>query len=355
MIKVLELESSKGWGGQEKRTVRVINGLDKSRFKVYYGVHKDSELMRRKSEIDAKFLELPITKSYNIFDLIRTIEVVRKYNIDIISTHSGRDAWIGAMAGKLTGAKVVRVRHLQLPINSPLSYNLSDRVTAISRSVADHLIGRGVKKEKIDIIYTGQDMSLYTPEKSYNFRNEIGAREDDILIGIVAVLRAQKRHTLLLKALTKLPKNCKIVIIGEGPQEGNIKTAIKTLELEDRVYMLGHREDVAKILPSLDIFVLPSIMEALGTAAIEASACGLPIVVSRVGGLPELVLEGESGYTFEPDSLDSLVEKLQLLINSKERREAFGRKGREFVLKNFNIDRMVRESEEQYERVLYQR
>jgi len=352
MIRVLELESSKGWGGQEKRTVRVINGLDKSRFKVYYGVHKDSELMRRKSEIDAEFLELPITKSYNIFDLIRTIKAIKKHDIDIISTHSGRDAWIGAIAGKLTGAKVVRVRHLQLPINSPLSYNLSDRVTAVCRSVADHLESKGVKKEKIDIIYSGRDMSLYTPEKRYDFRSEIGAREDDILIGIVAVLRSAKRHTLLLEALTKLPSNCKVVIIGEGPQEGNIKTAIKILGLEDRVYMLGHREDVARILPPLDIFVLPSIMEAIGGSAIEASACGLPVVVSRVGGLPEVVLDGESGYIFEPDSVDSLVEKLRLLIESRERREAFGRRGREFVLETFNIERMIRETEIQYEKVL---
>lgn len=353
MIRVLELESSKGWGGQEKRTVRVINGLNKSRFKVYYGVHKDSELMRRKDEIEAEFLELPITKSYNIFDLIRIVKAVKKHAIDIISTHSGRDAWIGAIAGKLTGAKVVRVRHLQLPINSPLSYNLSDRVTAVCRSVADHLVSRGVKKEKVDIIYSGRDMSLFRPDRSYDFRGEIGADKDEILIGIVAVLRAQKRHTLLLEALTKLPSNCKVVIIGEGPQEGNIKSAIKTLGLEDRVYMLGHREDVARILPSLDIFVLPSIMEAIGGSAIEASACELPVVVSRIGGLPEVVLDGESGYIFEPDCVDSLVEKLLLLIESKERREAFGRRGREFVLESFNIERMIRESEEQYEQILH--
>lgn len=351
MINVLELEASKGWGGQEKRTVRVVNGLDKSRFKVYYGVHKDSELMRRKSEVDAEFLELPIKKSYNIFDLIRTIKVIKKYGIDIISTHSGRDAWIGAIAGKLTGKKVVRVRHLQLSINSPLSYNLSDRVTAVCHSVAEHLVSRGVQKSKIDIIYSGRDMSLYTPKKCYDFRQEIGVTKDEILIGIVAVLREQKRHTLLLKALTKLPVNCKLVIIGDGPQEGNIKRTISDLELSDRVYMVGHREDVPQILPSLDVFVLPSIMEAIGGSAIEASACQLPVVVSRVGGLPEVVLEGQSGYVFEPDNVESLVEKLELLVESKERREMFGKKGREFVLETFNIERMIRETEEQYEGV----
>ncbi|MFP4333814.1 MAG: glycosyltransferase, partial [Campylobacterales bacterium] len=274
MINILELESSKGWGGQEKRTVRVVNGLDKSRFRVFYGVHKDSELMKHKEQIDAIMLELPISKSYNLIELYKVIKAVKKYKINIISTHSSKDAWIGAIAGKLTGVKVIRVRHLQLSINSPLSYNLSSRVTAVCNSVKEHLVSRGVKSEKIDVIYSGRDMSLYTPDIIYNLRSEIDAQNDEILIGIVAVLRAQKRHTLLLEALAKLPANCKVVIIGEGPQDANIRIAIKELGVEKRVYMLGHREDVAQILPSLDIFVLPSIMEAIGGSAIEASACG---------------------------------------------------------------------------------
>jgi glycosyltransferase involved in cell wall biosynthesis len=349
VINVLELEASKGWGGQEKRTVRVVNALDKSRFRVFYGVHADSALMKHKEEIDATMLELPITKSYNPFELYRVIKAIKKHNIHIISTHSGKDAWIGAIAGKLTGAKVVRVRHLLTPINSPASYNMSSRVTAIGEAVADYLISAGVKKEKIDIIHTGRDMDKYSPRVSYSLRDELNISEDALLIGIVAVLRAAKRHSILLEALEKLPEGVKLVIVGDGPQEENIRKMIDNLCLKNRVYMLGHREDVADILPSLDLFVMPSSQEALGSSIIEASACEVPVVVSRVGGMPEVVLDGESGYIFEPDSVDSLVEKLQLLVESKQKRVEFGKKGREYVVEKFSIEDMIQKTERQYE------
>lgn len=354
MINILELEASKGWGGQEKRTVRVVNGLDKSKFKVYYGVHKDSALMKHSDEIEATMLELPITKSYHIGQLWKVVRAVKKYRIDIICTHSGKDAWIGAMAGKLTGAKVVRVRHLLTPINSPVSYNLSTRVTAVCQAVADYLVSAGVKKEKIDIIYSGRDMSLYTPHSDYDLRGALGVDEEVVLVGIVAVLRAAKRHRLLMEAVVKLPQHVHLVLVGDGPQEENIKKAIDELGLQGRVHLLGHREDVPQIVPKFDIFVLPSIMEAIGGSVIEASASEVPVVVSRVGGLPEVALDGESGYIFEPDNVESLFEKLQLLVESKEKRVAFGKKGRTYVLEKFSIEDMMQRTEVQYEKILEQ-
>ena len=185
-IRILELESSKGFGGQEKRTVRLVNNLGDD-FEVFFAVAEDSELFRRRSQIKADFFPVEIRKTYDLSAIWKLCKLVKKLGIHIISTHSGKDAWVGNIVGKLTGKKVVRTRHLLVPIKSPLSYNLSTKVVAISRAVYNYLLSKGVKKDKLELIYTGIDTERFKPRKV-----EKGSR---FRIGIVAVLRAAKRHT----------------------------------------------------------------------------------------------------------------------------------------------------------------
>jgi len=353
VIKVLELESSKGWGGQEKRTVRLVNNLDKKDFKVFWGVQPDSALYKKRDSIDAEFFTIEMRKSYDIKAIKRVIELVKKYDIDIISTHSGKDAWIGAISGLFTKAKVVRTRHLQTPINSTFSYNLSDSVVAVSKQVYNYLLQKGVKKEKLNVIYTGIDTKKFSPETKIDLRDELKLSKDTILIGIVAVLRAAKRHIDLIEAFSKIKSDKKtaLIIVGTGPQEQNIKKFIKNKKLNN-VYMLGHREDIDKILPSLDIFVLPSQMEALGTAILEAASCGITCIGSKVGGIPETIVDNQTGFLFESQNINDLKNRLETLINNSNLRIKFGKNARKYILENFSVKKMVTESEKLYKRLV---
>lgn len=316
-IHILEMEISKGWGGQEKRTVRLINHLNKDEFKVFYVAQPDSNIVKNKDEIDATIIPLVMRQSYDIKAIYNLCKIVKEKKIDIISTHSGKDAWLGAIVGKIMDKKVVRVRHLQTPINSTASYNLSTKVVAVSKQVEKYLEERGVKKEKLQTIYTGIDTARFNPQKEYDLKKELHIQKDTVLVGIVAVLRGAKRHIDLIEAISNIKADVRLVIVGSGPQEKNIKDFIEDKSVQDKVIMLGHREDVDKILPNLDIFVLPSNMEALGTSILEASACGVPCIGSRVGGIPECIQDGKSGYLFENQNTKELQEKLELLIKTK--------------------------------------
>ncbi len=116
--------------------------------------------------------------------------------------------------------------------------------------------------------------------------------------------------------------------------------------------MLGHREDIDKILPNFDIFVLPSNLEALGTALLEAQSCGVPVVASRVGGIPECVSEGKTGFLFEKENVNELGEKLIKLIENKNLRYEFSKNAIEWIENNFSTQKMVKDTENLYKRII---
>lgn len=351
MIRILEMESSGGWGGQEKRTVRLVNALDKSRFGVFYAVQPDSVLLKKANEIDAKLIPVSMRKSYDLRAIAAIRSIVKKNRIDIISTHSGKDAWIGSIVGKITGTPVVRTRHLSTPVKSVTSYNLSSRVVTVSRQVRDYLLSRGVKPEKLSTIYTGIDTERFRPDRGIDLHETFSIPLDHTIIGIVAVLRNAKRHRDLLEAIAPLEK-VSLLIVGTGPQEKNIKKKIEELHLGNRVIMLGHREDVERLLPSLDLFVLPSNMEALGTAILEASSCGVPVVGSRVGGIPECVIDGKTGVLFESENVIDLRKKILDLVKNPTLRRSFGTNARKLIEKEFSVEAMRKKTEALYEEIL---
>lgn len=345
MINILELESSLGFGGQEHRTQRVINGLDKKKFKVFYGLNKGSKSLLK--DIDCEFVEFNLKKVYNIFEIIKICKFVKKNKIDIISTHSGKDGIIGAIAGKICRIKVVRTRHLQLPITSPFTYNLNTKVVGVCQAVCDDLIKRGVKKELVTRIYTGIDTNKYTPNFSINLKKEFGLSDDTVCIVIVAVLRAAKNHKLLIEAFNELNiENSALFIVGDGPQKENLQNLTKD---KKNIFMLGNRNDVNEFLGSMDILVLPSNMEAIGGVILEASSCEVATIASNVGGLGESVCDKKSGLLFENGNKEALKKALKELILNKDLRDRFAKFGREYVIKNFSIEKMIKDTEKLYE------
>jgi glycosyltransferase involved in cell wall biosynthesis len=351
-INILEMEISTGWGGQEKRTIRLINNLDKKRFNVFYAAQPDSNIVKNRKDIEAIVIPLKMRQSYDLKAIYNLCKIVKNNKIDIISTHSGKDAWLGAIVGKIMNKKVVRVRHLQTPINSTASYNMSTKVVTVSKQVKEYLEQKGVKKEKLQTIYTGIDTNKFYPQATDILREELKLENETIIIGIVAVLRGAKRHKDLIEAISKIDANIKLIIVGDGPQLENIQKIIKDKNLQNRIIMLGHREDIDKILPSFDIFVLPSNMEALGTSILEASACAIPCVGSRVGGIPECIIDNKTGFLFENQNVNELKIALEKLIFDKSLREQFGKNARKLIEENFSVNAMVTQTQNLYEELV---
>lgn len=346
MINILEMESSKGWGGQEKRTVRLVNNLPKNEYNIFWAVEQKSTLFKKKNEINGEFSTFKLNRIYNLKTIFQLVKFVKKNKIDIISTHSGKDAWIGNIVGWITNTKVVRVRHLIVPIKSPKSYNMATKVVTVSDQVKKELEDSGVKKEKLLTIYTGIDTNRFSDNLEYNLRDELNISKDTKLIGVVAVLRRAKRHQELIETVLKLDTNMKLIIVGDGPQMENLTKQVSDAKAEDKVILLGHRNDVDKLLPNFDLFVLASRHEALGTSLLEAQSCGVPVIASNVGGIPEALDNGNTGLLF--DDFKMLEKQLKELLSDDTKLQQMKNKCRAFIVEKFSVEKMMEDTKKLY-------
>jgi glycosyltransferase involved in cell wall biosynthesis len=167
-----------------------------------------------------------------------------------------------------------------------------------------------------------------------------------IVIGGIGRLQAEKRFDLLIRAGAQLP-GVALVLVGDGPERPALEALVGELGVRDRVHFVGWRPGARDYLTSFDVFALPSRLESFGLVLLEAGLAGLPVVACRVGGVPEVVADGESGILVEPDDLPGLATALRALIDAPGLRESFGARGRLRALA-FSPDEMARRYEALY-------
>ena len=202
----------------------------------------------------------------------------------------------------------------------------------------------------VNQIYNGVDTAKYHPAvERAKLRGELGLPPETQLIGIVARLDPIKDHATLLKAIagvTTDETHVHLVVIGDGPELERLDGLAG-----QNVHFLGSRTDVPELLPQLDLFVLSSLNEGISNTILEAMACGVPVVASRVGGNPELVREGTDGCLFPAGDVSALGDCLRAYLADDALRSAHGANGRQRVLEQFSIRAMVDQYEQVWRRV----
>jgi glycosyltransferase involved in cell wall biosynthesis len=217
----------------------------------------------------------------------------------------------------------------------------------------------GVDPENVEVIRSGIDFSSFDEDsralkyKDYLHR-EFSFEADDYLVGIVAHLADHKGHQYLIQA-TKILKQqspkIKMIIVGEGPLSMELNRQAKDLDVEDIVFFLGFRKDIPKILTSLDLFVLSSYLEGMGSSILDAMACRLPVVATKVGGIPEVVIHGETGLLVPPRNPSALARAILKLYSNNTLASRLGQKGYELVHRKFSAEAMADKVVRLYERV----
>jgi len=322
----------------------------------------EAELGRRAASEGIEVFSCRMRKSYDLAAIRTLLRVLREQDVDVVNTHSGRDSFLAGVAARLSRRRpaVVRTRHLAMPITSRISYSyLPHRVVTVSGYVKEYLVREGVPGERIVVVPTGIDVGRFAEDRAPgNLREELGLPPDVLLVGSVSVLRGKKGHRSLLEAapsiLAAFPGTV-FVIAGTGPQEKNLRKAIDGMGLSGSVRMLGHREDVPNVLLSLDLFVLPTEEEALGTAFVEAMAAERAVVGCRVGGVPEVVEEGRTGVLVPPRDPAALGDAIRSLLADPELRSRMGAAGRQAVMTRYSVEGMCRGMFELYRSLLAER
>jgi len=361
MLTVLHTESSSGWGGQESRTLNVCLGLrDTYGARVIILCRPGSRLAERAASCGFEVKTHPLRSSHDISAVRFTASLIRAENVDVVNTHSGTDSFVCAIGARLSGRRplIVRTRHLALPITSKSTYSiLPHRVVTVSEYVRRYLVEeRGLKAERVVTVHTGIDAGRFDPESVHDgLRAELGVGEKTPLVGTVAILRRKKGHHVLLEAIPSIVERVpgvQFLFAGDGPQRENLERRINELGLGGRVIFLGLRRDVERILKAIDLFVLPTLEEALGTSILEASAMGKAVVSTDVGGVPEVVEHGRTGLLVKADDSRALAGAVTRLLGDPATRDAMGREGRRMVRERFTIEKMVEGMHDLYERLV---
>jgi glycosyltransferase involved in cell wall biosynthesis len=242
-------------------------------------------------------------------------------------------------------------------------YRLTDRILVPSQASKQLVMQmEGIPARYLDVTYNGVDISQFKPgAEAAIARQELGLGPDDVVIGTVGRLSADKggQDDLLWAAneLRQSHPNARLLIIGDGPLRPDLeKYATELGMLDSRAAIFtGTRNDVAHLLGAMDVFVLPSHKEALPVAVLEAMAMCLPVVATRVGGVPEVVQDGSTGLLVEPADRPSLRDALARLLSDRELAHRLGASGQARVHARFTVDKMVEHVEELYERLMLKR
>lgn len=356
---IVHTESSKGWGGQENRTLNELLCMRKVGHRVAVVCQPEARLGGRAREVGIEVFEVPMRGALDIPAILSMRRIFKRLGAHIVNTHSGRDTQLAGLAARTCGhnrPRIVRTRHLALPITSRISYSvLPDQVVAVSRFVAEYLVSAGVPREQVVAVPTGIDLAPYQADAGGNLRAELGLPVDALLIGTVAILRKKKGHAELLEAaaqvLARYPK-AHFVFAGDGPQMENLQRRIEELGVSKNVHLLGLRRDVINVLQSLDLFVLPTYQEALGTAFMEAAATSTPAIGTNVDGVPEVVRDGETGLLVPAKDANALAQAILTLLSDPARRQAMGAAALAYVSAHYSRDVMAQGMLAVYEKLI---
>jgi glycosyltransferase involved in cell wall biosynthesis len=227
-----------------------------------------------------------------------------------------------------------------------LLWNRTDQVLSVSETLKRELCRTiGFAPHRIKVVPNGVDAQRFRPlEDSTVRRAEFAGTPDELVIGTVGHLAAVKDYPTLLRAVGVLHGRgipCRTIIAGEGEERATLQQLATDLSIRDRVILTGKRDDVPELLNTFDVFALPSLHEGMPNAVMEAMACGIPVVATRVGGVPELITDGLTGFLTTPRDAGALADVLTSLARDRHLRRRVGAAGRERILGQFTLDRMV--------------
>ena len=360
-MSLFHIDAGKEWRGGQRQSLFLAKELKRRRLPFLFVVQPESPLHQKASEAELPVIPLKIRSEFDLVAVIRLARLMKRNKCLLAHFHDAHSVAVGSTAASL--AKVP-FRVISRRVDFPLKKNYFSRrkykknvnaIIAISEGVKKVLIEGEIDPGCIEVIPSGIDFSPYDEATSSDFlRRELSFAPDDYLVGIVGHLADHKGHEYLIKATKILKKHSpkiKVIIVGEGPLRMELDRQARESHVEDIVFFLGFREDVPKVLSSLDLFVLSSYLEGLGSSILDAMACRLPVVATSVGGIPEVVIHQETGLLVPPRDPSALARAILKLYNNRTRASDLGQRGYEVVHQKFSAEAMANKVVRLYERL----
>lgn len=367
-ITIMHLRASNFVGGPEKQILEHFARLNPERFTPILGtfVEGDSDplgdaAVARGFQAVRMNAKSPLNPA-SIYHLSNTL---KQHKVDILCTHGYKPNILGCLATSFTRIPNIAISR-GWTWESPkirfyealdrLFLKFSDHVVAVSSGQQEKIRACGVNLDKISVIHNAINLNDAVKKTDSLIRKELGLPDDAIIIASAGRLSPEKNYTTMIDVACKViaqNEKARFVIFGEGFLRPELEQKIEQAGLQDRFLLPGFRKDLQSVFSQIDIFMLPSLTEGLPNVALEAFANNKPIVATAVGGTPEVVKNGVSGFLTTPEDVSTMVTSIQKLLDDPELRHQMGTAGYHFVEDNFGFPAQTAAYEELYTR-LYQ-
>jgi len=382
-VKVVRIIARLNIGGPAIHTILLTAGLNDQRFESmlvtgvegkYEGNMLDLAAAKGVEPIIIPQLRRNVDPLGSLITLFKLYRLMRRERPHIVHTHTATAGLLGRLAAKLAGVPVIlhtfhgHVLHGYFgPLQSKalvwmerLLARLSDRIVTVSEGQRQELAAYGIAPlEKITVVPLGFELEELLACESHRgeLRRELGLTDGNKLVGIVARLVPIKNHHLFLQAaqvVAEAVPQARFLVVGDGELREELEVYARDLGLDEKAFFTGWRRDLPRLYADLDVVALTSINEGTPVSLIEALAAGVPVVATAVGGVPDVVVDGETGYLVEAGDVKGLAEAIIELLRNPERAKEMGSAGREAVYPRFATQTLIANVEGLYAQLLRQ-
>ena len=360
------------FGGGERVFSQIINGLPGGKYEIFLTSQPNEQFYKAINNNRVHFLSLDFSKRINFSLIIQLSKIIKKNKIEIVHGQGARAEFYARLAKVLAGnAKYVSttampVEGFDIGLPRRKVYLLFDRFSerfvdqfiVVSDVLRNTMIyEHEVPPEKVVKIYNGIEVGHYSPDKEdsryrHKIREEFKIDKDTLLIGAIGRLVWQKGFEYLIKCIPKIIKtfpNVRVLIVGEGQLRDRLEALGAKLEVKDNLVFTGFRSDIKEILSAIDILAIPSLLEGFPMVTLEAMAMAKPVIATKIDGITEQIIDGESGILIPPKDSGALSSTITNLLKNKEFAKNLGLNARKRVEKEFSIEKMVAETEKVYQ------
>jgi glycosyltransferase involved in cell wall biosynthesis len=362
-MKVLHINTERTWRGGEQQTLYLASGLHARGIPTALACPPGTELEHRGRQCGVAVHPVKMRGEWDLPAVLALRKIIKKEGFDLVHMHTSHAHTLGvAAAGFGKTAKTVVSRRVDFSIYrhpfslSGFKYRFGvTRYIAISQAIMNQLGKDGIPADRISLVHSGIDLARFSRVDGSGIRTEFKIDPKAFLVGTVAHFAWHKGLHHLLDAFRRARKelpHARLLLVGDGELFEEIKAKAVANGLSDTVIFPGFRKDIPEAIQAMDLFVMPSTMEGLCTSILDALALEKPVIGSRVGGIPEILLHEESGLLVPPKDPEALAKAILRLARNPDLARELGRRGRLRVEEMFSAEAMVEGVLEVYRSVL---
>jgi glycosyltransferase involved in cell wall biosynthesis len=350
-LSILHLSSEKTWRGGEQQIAYLLEELNKHGVRNHVAARKGSAFEAHCRKENIPLIALPFKNAIDIGTALAIKRYCREHGIDLVHMHSAKSHGLGVIShvfGNETPLVLSR-RVMFSPKRSwftrwKYNHRAISRVLCVSDKTREVMQAYLKHPEKAVTVYSGVDLHKFDPSSRGDILLREGIRRPGLtVIGNTAALEYEKDYTTFIDTVDTLVQKklpVQAVIIGKGSQEESLKKYVEDKQLQDVITFTGFRKDLVALLPELDIFLMPSILEGLGTSVLDAFLAHVPVVATQAGGIPEMVLSGRTGLLAPAGDSTVLAEHIEAIMTNPVLRETLIQGAQEKV-KEFSKEKMA--------------